>query len=732
MKISNLCDSFIRFGFYALFFLVPLIWLPVNYELFEFNKMILVYLLTTIIVTAWVVKSIEEKRFVVKRTLLDIPILLFLSANFLATVFSIDPHTSIFGYYGRFHGGLLSTLAYTLLYFALVSNSTARQVVNYLWALLASSLVVSAYGVLQHPNPIFQTQVDGKTVFHGIDWDYWAVGVEERVFSTLGQPNWLAAFLAMTLFPLVTFLFICRNLWQRTLLLIGVALTYLAFTFAYSRGATLGLLVGILTFVALLPTYKKSIPRLLLGRLRELLRSMASRLSFAFPQVRSKNIFTVTSKPIFWVLGLLAVFLVVNFYFGNAIERRTSVPTITPQNKPTQEQVIKQTALEYQGKDTAKVRTIVWTGALQIFKHYPILGTGVETFGFSYYLYRPVEHNKVAEWDYLYNKAHNEYLNYSSTTGAVGLVTYFLLIGVFEFLAIRFLLKSELSAVKLLSLGLLASYNSYLVQNFFGFSVVPIALLFFLYPAIFIVLTNRLDKTWVLDFSRKLAFLNTRPYNPSAKILASFVGLLTLVLILSMWLADFYYNQSLSGTSYEKSIRDLKVATKLNPFEPIYEAELALNLSGLASTSDSPQETKKAKNEARKIINQVVKQHPNNLALWQSKRAVDFTLAKIDKGAELELLGTSEKLRQLAPTDASIQYDVALVYSYVGKSEEAEKQLEKVVELKLDYQEAVIMLAETYVTNQKSDKAINLLQDWIKKNPSDSEAINLLKTLLTS
>jgi O-antigen ligase len=57
-----------------------------------------------------------------------------------------------------------------------------------------------------------------------------------------------------------------------------------------------------------------------------------------------------------------------------------------------------------------------------------LFGTGVETFAYAYYFVRPQAHNLTSEWDYLYNKAHNEYLNYFATTGFIGLGTYLLVI----------------------------------------------------------------------------------------------------------------------------------------------------------------------------------------------------------------------------------------------------------------------------------------------------------------
>ena len=46
-------------------------------------------------------------------------------------------------------------------------------------------------------------------------------------------------------------------------------------------------------------------------------------------------------------------------------------------------------ALESGGTESGQIRTIVWKGALEIFKHYPLLGTGPETFAFAYPMFMP-------------------------------------------------------------------------------------------------------------------------------------------------------------------------------------------------------------------------------------------------------------------------------------------------------------------------------------------------------
>lgn len=716
MKLSKICSEVIIYSFYLLFFAVPLFWLPFNSELFEFNKMLLVYFLTVVILAGWIIKGLAKKELIIKRTPLDIPIILFLAANILSTIFSLDPHTSIFGYYGRWNGGLLSTIAYISLYYALVSNTDIKQAIGYIWTFLVSGVLVSIYGVLQHPNPLFSQKVGSTTIYHGIDYNYWAVDVENRVFGTLGQPNWLAAFGAMIIFPLLSFLFIFKKYWQKTIIFLSIAVVYLAFTFTYSRGGTVGLLAGTATFVILLPFYKETLFGKILHRVPF--------VDLNFLLNRFKNYFGI-------FLALLVLILVSNQFFGNAVSRRGGLTTNTKQTSTANPKTeVKQTQLEVGGVQTAKIRTIVWTGSINIFKHYPIFGTGLETFGYSYYLFRPVEHNLTAEWDYLYNKAHNEYLNYLSTTGAFGFTSYLFLILLFEFVAIKIIVKSEWTTERFLSLGLLSGTNSYLLQNFFGFSVVPIALLFFLFPALFFVINQTFVKKEMTIFSAaKFKFLRSKLGLVGLSLMVSLFSVYLSSVVISMWLSDYFYSNSLSSTNYQTSIRQLRVATKLTSSEPIFKAELAVNLAGLASATENKITLKKSKKEAREIINKVVEEHPNNTYLWQTKRQIDFTLSQIDKANYLELLRSAEKLKKLAPTDASIQYDVALVYSFVDEPAKAEKQLEEVIKLKNDYQEAIIMLARTYNENGKNAKAIELLNSWLKKSPNDSEAQELLNQL---
>ncbi len=326
-------------------------------------------------------------------------------------------------------------------------------------------------------------------------------------------------------------------------------------------------------------------------------------------------------------------------------------------------------------------------------------------------------------------------MNYLATTGTFGFLSYIFLIAVFELLAVKKIIQSKANNERLLSLGLLSGFNANLALNFFGFSVVPTAVLFFTLPAMFFVINNSLTRSIVVDFRKTLTFLQRKIINQIVIVGIIVLTLFGILSVLSIWFADVLYENSKNADTYERSIRQLRTAIRLNPTEPIYRAELADNLSQLATKNKVGEEidpkTDSLVSEASEIINKIVKDHPENTALWIDKRTIDFNLSKVDPTYELELLGTAERLKELAPTDASIQYDVALVYLYLDKDKDAIDQLEKVVELKIDYREATLMLARTYINADEPEKAIGLLESWLKLNPNDSEAQSLLSQLAT-
>jgi hypothetical protein len=200
-------DRLIKYSFYALFLVTPWLMYQKTSELFELNKMWFVWFMALVILFLWLAKMIVTKRFFIRRTPLDIPIVLFLASQTISTISSLDRYVSFWGYYSRFNGGLLSFIAYIFLYYAFATNvikSKEERAENehpasykMLLTSLVSGFVVAMWGFPSHfgydPTCF---------VFRGsFDVSCWTNDFQPklRMFSTLGQPNWLAAYLAILL-----------------------------------------------------------------------------------------------------------------------------------------------------------------------------------------------------------------------------------------------------------------------------------------------------------------------------------------------------------------------------------------------------------------------------------------------------------------------------------------------------------------------------------------------------
>ena len=121
--MEKLFTSITKKSIYLLVFLLPLFFLPFSFEAFEFNKQYLMFFLVTLGVFSWLAKMIlVDKEIKFKRTPLDIFILVFVVLAIIGSIFSVDPSSSLFGFYGRFSNGLISLVIMAMMYFFITNN----------------------------------------------------------------------------------------------------------------------------------------------------------------------------------------------------------------------------------------------------------------------------------------------------------------------------------------------------------------------------------------------------------------------------------------------------------------------------------------------------------------------------------------------------------------------------------------------------------------------------------
>ena len=665
--------------FAILLFFVPLILWPFTSEVFEFNKMVLVYALTALVAGIWTIRMIVERKFIFRRTILDLPILIFLGSQLISTLISIDPLTSWLGYYSRFNGGLVSIICYSLLYWAFVSNFDAKQIFNLIKITLGSAVLVALFGVAEH---------------FGIDKNVWVQDVQSRVFSTLGQPNWLAAWL-VALLP-ITWAGAITNFQlpifkkENSKFLVYISLSVLFFctlVFTKSRSGLLGIGVAALIFGGL--TIWKEFKKI---------------------------------KKIFVPSGIIAASILLIALISGT-ELTPSFIQFIHHVSPTAPAPSSGTALETGGTESTVIRQIVWKGAVQIWVHYPVFGTGVETFAYSYYKYRPVEHNLTSEWDFIYNKAHNEFLNVATNSGTVGLLSYLFLIGSIVYLILNPKHETRNSKqiqnsnfensklfrisdfdIRIFNIALLAGFISLSVTNFFGFSVVPTQLEFFLFPAIAVVLSTEYavqsEKKQKISNSQKLGIL-------LVLCTVSYV----LFIIGKYWYADTLYAKGQAYNSVAKpdvATSYLTRAIYFEPNQPLYHSELSGSYANLALAFYKQKDTANTKKYTDLAISQsdtAISLSPANVNLKRTRFGIFIMLSVANPNYLLNARDTLLDAITYAPTDAKLYYNLGLTYARTGDPTKALEILKKTVELKANYREARLAYAILLIDDKQFAEA---------------------------
>ena len=740
-------DKLIRWSFYLLFFLVPLIMWPSTFELFEFNKMWFVFGMSIFIGFLWGAKIILQRRIEIRRTPLDIPIALFLLSQIISTIFSMEPHTSFWGYYSRFNGGLLSTISYIFLYYAFATNlihnppaggeNENHDPIGYklLVISLLSGLAVTLWGLPSH----FGSDPTCLLFRGTADVSCWTEAFQPtiRIFSTLGQPNWMGAFLA-ALIPISLGFGLYkvkenRNALFPILYLLLSVLFYLALLFTRSQSSFAGLAIGLLVFLAFIFYRKKS-------SLKQSLKGLTAKyllISFAV-------LFAITffaGSPI----GTYNRFATLNG-IKNIISKSPAAQK-SGESIPVPQGLENSSDIQLGGSQSSDIRLIVWQGAIELFKRNPLFGTGVETYGFAYYQVKPLAHNLTSEWDYLYNKAHNEYLNYLATTGAFGFTTYILIIGFFLFYSVRHFLKHRDSQYFPISLGILAGYISILVSNFFGFSVVIVNLFLFLFPILLFDLENGKLIRPVIGIPKNAENYDGKIAPPRA-IAIVVLGLIALYYefyLLNFWNADkkYAYGNNLDKASeYVQAYTYLNDAVKMLPSEDLYKDELSINMATLSLLLAENKEATQAAlfgQQARALSDEVVARHPKNVVYLKTRARVMFALSEIDESFLDVAIQTIDNARKLAPTDAKLAYNEGLFYQQKGDSENAIRYLNEAIKLKPNYYEPNYSLALIYQQEAKNNPSraseykekMREVIDYVLKNidPNNKPIKDLLDSL---
>ncbi len=415
------------FFLYALLaFITPIIVLPLTREAYEFPKLTFVYLIFCVIAAIFILsgkylglkkekvakvaherESALETRFVLNFGGLRDHWLIYLSLLFLIVnvvsvainFFSGDLHlyTAVWGYYGRYNGGLASLFVYTFLFLISISFLKKKDFDNLLNLALFSTVPICLYAFIQ------------KIGFVDID------GI--RLYSTFGQPNWLASYLVFFI-PIVLYRALLgsyRILWF-CLSLVLFAVVWLTF----SLSGLLGVICGV---------------------------------AYLLLSIRHKF-----AKK-YWLAGLVTLLLVLGFstLFSTLMQQKLHDALIVIFNPSPQ---------HYALSDPGFIRLSVWQSTVKMYTQdlkTVLFGIGPEQFVYQLPFFRANSLNYSSEWDFVINKPHNYFLEILVETGLLGLVVFCLIV---------------IELFKRLDGQTVAGFVGLLVALFFGWPVVSLEIIF--------------------------------------------------------------------------------------------------------------------------------------------------------------------------------------------------------------------------------------------------------------
>lgn len=239
--LVKLLDKAIKVIIYATIFLTPLIFSPFTFDTLELPKQSFLGIMVSVGLILWLLKMVLQKSFSLRRTPLDIPILVFVGVYLISSLVSISPLVSLLGFYGRLSSSFISTIYLVVLYYLTVNNmKTDKEISGVFLSLFMSAILVALIGILQ----IFGIYILPSSV------------TQIKTFNTVGTLNAMAVFL-MGVVPLGLAQSLFKKSESRISFTVSTVFMFILLILLNIQAAWLGLLAATIGIGAL-AIYKKS------------------------------------------------------------------------------------------------------------------------------------------------------------------------------------------------------------------------------------------------------------------------------------------------------------------------------------------------------------------------------------------------------------------------------------------------------------------------------------------
>jgi O-antigen ligase/Tfp pilus assembly protein PilF len=663
----SLWNNAIEVVIIALLILTPLVFYPYLVRIFNPPKELTFNILVIISLMLWKLKMVSKEEVKITRTPLNLPILTFMAICVLSLLWSDSPMVSLLE--------LPLFLVGPILYFVIANNIKSKRQVN---CLLTSLLIISSllgiYGIFQ---------------YQGIDFAFWKGNIaRSQVFGLFGNVNYFAEYLIVPL-PLAISLFLaCQNRRHKILLLMGVLVMGGSLVLTFTRGSYLAIgISSIFMFLLYLTSQGKS--------------------------------FIKEHKKIF--IFIFALIILATFIF--------SLPN--PLNEPgTAISKIKSriSISQFTRGSSLKRRITIWKFTGLMIKDHPLLGSGIGTFKYNSLNYQAQffdqgENRRLYPYG-IADKVHNEYLQLGAEIGILGLGIFLWFIITYFRYGLRILKKSKDKYKQGILIGLMGGVMAVLIDAIFGFPLhLPATLiLFWLFIGLIVSLNNfenhsKQDVKTLRVKGKQSKSKSDRTesniykFKPLLYLVIILLSLFLCVIVARPFISQIYQFHGVKyakKADYDEASKNFQKALKWNPYFGVmyYSIGQIISQKGIYTPAIEYFE------KAEKYIGHP--DLPGRLAyLYLKKGQVDRGIAKLKQAISYQ---RTEK--SMVP----LYTDLGNNYIRLGRYKPAEIAFINALKINLKYVNAHYGLAGAYLGQNKLDEAQDELQKVIELAPDSEEA----------
>jgi len=644
--------------------LTPLVFCPYLIRNFNPAKELVFEILTIAGLTFWAFRALNKERIKFTPSPLNLPILSFILICIFSLFWSDSPFISLIE--------LPLFLTGPILYFIVINNIYhERQIDNILNVILIIGALLGIYGIFQ---------------YQGIDFSFWGRNVGRlQIFGLFGNVNYFAEYLIVPLSIAVPLFFISNNRIKKVLLLIGILSMGTTLIVTLTRGSYVAFAIALIF------------------------------MFFLFLLSGGKGIIKKNKKIILLLLTAVIIFTLLIIIpnplnkpdtLFSKIKERISISQFT------------------QGQSIIR-RFAIWKFTTPMIKDRPLLGSGLGTYKYNSLRYQALffeqgQNRSLYPYGFA-SKAHNEYLQFWVEIGIVGLAIFiWLMIAYFNY-GIRYLKRENNEQKKGIVIGLMGAVMAVLVDGMFGFPLhLPATIaLFWLTLALTVVMIKREADAGEINVAEK--DINKKIESEKDNKISKFKPILYLMIILlSIFLCvitacpfisqiyQFYGVQYSRMADYDEAIKNYHKALKWNPYSGLIYYDIGLILSEKGIYNLAIENFEKAGKYIdhpylpHKLAFLYLKKGQGDKAISKLKQAISYEKnekSTVPLYADLGKLYLQAKRYELAevafinalkivPDFVSAHYGLAVVYLRLNQQSKALEELQKVIELAPDSQEA--------------------------------------------